>query len=167
MRKTDKVVFADEPTTPSDQPSSSEPWHIIVADDEGMVHMITEMALKDYAFEGRGLEIHSAYSAKQMLKIMAELPSKVAVILLDVVMESLEAGLQAVPLIRDELHDREVRIVIRTGQAGRTAVSDIIRTYDINDFHEKTHLDHNKLINVVTLALRNYRDILHANKQES
>jgi CheY-like chemotaxis protein len=135
-------------------------WNVIVADDEGMVHMVTEMALKNLEFEGKPLKLHNAYSAKQTIDLMRELPNRVAIILLDIVMESLDAGLQAVPLIRDEMTDHEVRIIVRTGQAGRTAQDDIIRQYDINDFYDKVSLDHDKLINAVTLALRNYRDIL-------
>jgi CheY-like chemotaxis protein len=139
---------------------SENAWNVIIADDEGMVHMVTEMALKNIEFDGKPLKIHSAYTAKQTLDIIRELPDRVAVILLDIVMETLDAGLQAVPLIRDELTDHEVRIVVRTGQAGRNAQDDIIRNYDINDFYDKATLDHDKLINAVILALRNYRDIL-------
>lgn len=139
-------------------------WNIVVADDEGMVHMVTEMALRDMKFEGKPVQLHSAYSAKQTLEILRELPNRVAIILLDIVMESLDAGLQAVPYIRDELTDHEVRIIVRTGQAGRTARDDIIRAYDINDFYDKVSLDHEKLVNAVTLALRNYRDILYARR---
>jgi len=135
-------------------------WHIIVADDEGMVHMVTEMALQNMEFEGKPLELHNAYTAQEAIEIMRDLPNRVAVVLLDIVMESLDAGLKAVPLIRDELTNHEVRIVVRTGQAGRSAQDDIIREYDINDFYDKVALDHDKLINAVTLALRNYRDIL-------
>lgn len=146
----------EKKTTPEDV------WNIIVADDEGMVHMVTEMALKDMEFEGKPLKLHSAYTAKQTIQLIQDLPSRVAIILLDIVMESLDAGLQAIPIIRDEITDHEVRIIIRTGQAGRNAQDDIIRNYDINDFYDKVSLDHDRLINAVTLALRNYRDILRA-----
>lgn len=139
---------------------SEDVWNVIVADDEGMVHMVTEMALKNMEFEGKPLKLHSAYTAKQTIELMRELPNHVAIILLDIVMESLDAGLEAVPLIRDELTNHEVRIIIRTGQAGRSAQDDIIREYDVNDFYDKVSLDHDRLINAVTLSLRNYRDIL-------
>ena len=140
--------------------ASEDVWNIIVADDEGMVHMVTEMALKNMEFDGKPLKLHSAYTAKQTLQLIRDLPNRVAIILLDIVMETLDAGLEAVPLIRDEITDHEVRIIIRTGQAGRSAQDDIIRNYDINDFYDKVSLDHDRLINAVTLALRNYRDIL-------
>ena len=161
-----KIIFAPEDNSTKESLNMEEPWHVVVADDEGMVHMVTEMALQDFSFENRSLKLHNAYSAKEMLDIMKDMPDKIAIVLLDVVMESLNAGLEAVPLIRDEINDREVRIIIRTGQAGRTAIADIIKDYDINDIHEKTALDHTKLINVVTLALRNYRDICYAKNGE-
>ena len=158
----DKMIFAPEPKKKKKHSKDEEPWNIIVADDEGMVHMVTEMALRDYEFEDRPIKLHSTYSAKETVEAIKKFPDgeKIAIILLDVVMESLDAGLKAVPLIREG--NREVRIIIRTGQAGRTALTDIIHNYDVNDIHEKTALDHTKLINVVTLALRNYRDICDA-----
>lgn len=151
----------------STKAASSDVWNVIVADDEGMVHMVTEMALKGLEFEGKPVQLHSAYTAKQALELMRELPNRVAIILLDIVMESLDAGLRAVPIIRDELTDHEVRIIIRTGQAGRNAQGDIIRQFDINDFYDKVALDHDKLISAVTLALRNYRDILRAKSSDT
>lgn len=143
---------------------TTDAWNVIVADDEGMVHMVTEMALKNVEFEGKSIKIHSAYTAEQTINLVRELPNRVAIILLDIVMETLDAGLTAVPIIRDELTDHEVRIIIRTGQAGRNAQDDIIREYDINDFYDKATLDHDRLINAIILALRNYRDILEAKK---
>lgn len=138
--------------------NNGEPWIILVADDDGSIHLVTEMVLRDFEFEEKPLKILRAYSAKEALKVVEEEP-KIAVILLDVVMETLNAGLDAVPVIRGKLKNREVRIIIRTGHAGRATVSDIIRQYDINDLKNKSYLDHDKLIDVVTMALRNYRDI--------
>lgn len=135
-----------------------EPWIVLVADDDGSIHLVTEMVLRDFVFDEKPLKILKAYSARETLDILEKEP-KIAVILLDVVMESLNAGLDAVPIIRNQLKNREVRIIIRTGQAGSATVSSIVRQYDINDFKNKAYLNHDKLIDTVTLALRNYRDI--------
>ncbi len=145
--------------------NTNEPWIVLVADDDGSIHLVTEMVLRDFEFEDKPLKLLKAYSARQTLEIMENEP-KVAIILLDVVMESLNAGLDAVPIIRNKLKNREVRIIVRTGQAGKATVSDIIRQYDINDFKNKSYLDHDKLVDVVTMALRNYRDIKLASNEK-
>lgn len=146
------------PERKEDKTNEKEPWIVLVADDDGSIHLVTEMVLSNFKFEDKPIKILKAYSARETLDVLEKEP-KVAVILLDVVMESLNAGLDAVPIIRNQLKNREVRIIIRTGQAGSATVSDIIRQYDINDFKNKVYLDHDKLIDIVTLALRNYRDI--------
>src|SRR5262249_21695360 len=51
------------------------------------------------------------------------------------------------------------RIVLRTGQPGQAPEEDVIKTYDINDYKEKTELTKRKLITVFYSALRSYRDI--------
>lgn len=146
--------------------NKNEPWIVLVADDDGSIHLVTEMVLRDFEFEERPVKLMRAYSARETIEVLEEEP-KVAVLLLDVVMESLNAGLDAVPIIRNKLKNRKVRIIIRTGQAGSATVSDIIRQYDINDFKNKSYLDHDKLVDVVTMALRNYRDIKLASNENN
>jgi len=138
--------------------TGKDPWLVLVADDDGSIHLVTEMVLSDFEFEDKPIKILKAYSARETIEVLESEP-KIAVLLLDVVMESLNAGLDAVPIIRNKLQNRKVRIIVRTGQAGSATVSEIIRQYDINDFKNKAYLDHDKLIDVVTMALRNYRDI--------
>ena len=152
----DDIIFAKEDEEIIE--NKKEPWIVLVADDDGTIHLVTEMVLRDFEFENRPVKLLKAYSAKQTLEVLKKDP-KIAVILLDVVMESINAGLDAVPLIRNELGNRKVRIIIRTGHAGSATVSEIIRQYDINDFKSKGHLDNDRLKDTVTLALRNYRDI--------
>ncbi|MBL0029243.1 MAG: hypothetical protein IPO95_09300 [Rhodanobacteraceae bacterium] len=65
--------------------------------------------------------------------------------LLDVVMESDQAGLDLVKVIRNELGNRFVRIVLRTGQPGQAPEQDVIANYDINDYKDKTELTAQKL----------------------
>jgi len=81
----------------------------------------------------------------------------IAVVLLDVVMETETAGLELVREIREDLGNRAVRIVLRTGQAPEESV---IRDYDINDYKTKAELTKRKLEPTLHVALRGYRDIL-------
>ena len=77
--------------------------------------------------------------------------------LLDVVMESDDAGLRLVRHIRSELGNRRVRIILRTGQPGQAPERRVIVDYDINDYKAKTELTADKLFTSLTAALRAYQ----------
>ena len=153
----DQLLFADEPTDAAFV-TESGPWKVIIADDEREVHSITEMVLSDYVFEARGLEFLSAYSGKEARQLIGEHPDT-AIILLDVVMENKDSGLEVIRHIREELANRFVRIILRTGQPGEAPETEVITQYDINDYKEKTELTSQKLFTTVTTALRAYRDL--------
>ena len=135
-----------------------EKWKIIIADDDEEVHSMTRMVLDDYSFDGRGLALLHAYSGTETLRLLSENPDT-AMILLDVVMESEDAGLKIVHTIRREMGNRFVQIVLRTGQPGKAPEARVITEYDINDYKEKTELTVQKLYTMLTSSLRAYRDL--------
>ena len=83
----------------------------------------------------------------------------VAVVLLDVIMESDTAGLDLVEFIRNELKNDTVRIILRTGQPGQAPERRVIVDYDINDYKAKTELTADKLFTALTAALRSYQQL--------
>ncbi len=135
-----------------------KPWKILVADDEPDVHTVTRLALRHMQFHDRGLEILSAYSAAEAYQILTE-HTDIAVLLLDVVMETPDAGLQLVHRIRQELGNPLVRIVLRTGQPGQAPEQEVIVNYDINDYKAKTELTTQKLYTTVIASLRSYESL--------
>lgn len=157
MSDNDDIIFADE-TQEEPTISIRHKWKLLVVDDDDFVHKVTAMVLQDYTFEGCGIEILDAYSAKEGMKLLAENPDT-AVILLDVVMETSQAGLDMAAWIRDELKNTMVRIILRTGQPGEAPEQEVIFKYDINDYKEKSELTSQKLATTVTTAIRSYRDI--------
>lgn len=150
-------VFAEEaPPSPAGVPA--RPWKVVVADDDAEVHDISNRVLSGLHFEGRPVQCLSAHSGAETLSLMREHPD-VALLLLDVVMESDDAGLAVVRQVREILGNGFVRIVLRTGQAGCAPEESVVIDYDINDYKEKTELTARKLITTVVAALRAYRDI--------
>jgi signal transduction histidine kinase/CheY-like chemotaxis protein len=144
---------------PGDEPPEEGPrWKVAVIDDEPAVHDGTRFALSDYRLNGQGLEILSAYSAAEGRELMRNHPD-VAVVLLDVIMESDTAGLNLVEFIRDELKNDTVRIILRTGQPGQAPERRVIVDYDINDYKAKTELTADKLFTALTAALRSYQQL--------
>ena len=142
---------------------SISPWKIIIADDDRDIHLITQAVLTHFEFEGRGLRFISAYSGEETKKAVRENPDT-AVILLDVVMETDDAGLKVAQYIREELGNQFIRIILRTGQPGQAPEMRVIQDYDINDYKEKTELTANKLFTTVIASIRNYRDLIHLEK---
>lgn len=135
------------------------PWKVLVVDDEPEVHAVTRLALHDFVFSDRPLQLISAYSAKEARTLLDE-HADIAVILLDVVMETDHAGLDLVHHIREELGNSSVRIILRTGQAGQAPQRDVIANYDINDYKDKTELTSLRLFTSMHSSLRSYRDII-------
>src|SRR6188472_1976595 len=82
-----------------------------------------------------------------------------AVVLLDVVMESEGAGLELVEYIRNEIKNETVRIILRTGQPGQAPERRVIVDYDINDYKAKTELTADKLFTALTAALRSHQQL--------
>lgn len=140
-------------------------WKVLIIDDEKDIHSVTKFALDDYIFENKKLKFISAYNAKEAREIL-EKEDDIAMTLLDIVMEEDDAGLKLVKYIRDELKNRFLRIILRTGQPGIVPENEIVLKYDINDYKSKTELTDKKLFTVVTTALRSYQDLIKIVEQE-
>jgi diguanylate cyclase (GGDEF)-like protein len=135
------------------------PWRILIVDDDLEVHAVTRLILAKTLFKDRKVELLSAYSAAEAQQIL-QTESDIAVILLDVMMETEDAGLQLVQTIREDLDNKAVRIILRTGQPGHAPEERIIIDYDINDYKSKSELTSQKLFTSVIASLRAYETIV-------
>lgn len=133
-------------------------WRVLIVDDDEDVHQSTEFALANTPVLGRPLRFLHAYSAAEARRVLTA-SQDIAVILLDVVMEREDAGLQLVRVVREELDIREARIILRTGQPGYAPELEAIRDYDINDYKTKSELSRNRLYASLTAAIRCYEQI--------
>ncbi|MDQ2105873.1 DUF3369 domain-containing protein [Azospirillum isscasi] len=157
----DDFLFLDDQDGDGEtgSPGTGNRWKMMIVDDEPEVHSITKLVLADFAYKGRPAHFISAYSAAEARKIL-EREEDIAIILLDVVMETDDAGLQLVHHIREELKNRHVRIILRTGQPGQAPERAVILDYDINDYKAKTQLTAQQLFTTTVAALRSYEDIM-------
>lgn len=154
----DDFLFADDQFD-EDEVATNGSWKVLIVDDEPEVHAVTKLALSDFTFQDRSLEFISAYSGEEGKQLIAKHPDA-AIILLDVVMETDDAGLQVARFIREEAKNQKIRIILRTGQPGQAPERQVIVNYDINDYKSKTELTAQKLFTVVMSSLRAYRDII-------
>ena len=133
-------------------------WRVLIVDDEEDVHAVTKMILGRLRFKDRAIETVSAYSAEEAKRLLREQDS-LSIVLLDVVMETDDAGLKLVEFIRDELGNKAIRIILRTGQPGQAPEESVIVDYDINDYKAKSELTAQRLVTTVVTALRSYETI--------
>ena len=134
-------------------------WRVLIVDDDVDVHAVTRLALRNVSFKGRELELFSAYSGAEAFDTLRDTPD-IALVLLDVVMETDDAGLILARRIREELDNAIVRVVLRTGQPGQAPEQRVIIEYDINDYKAKTELTTQKLFTTVISALRAYESLM-------
>ncbi len=153
----DELLFADE--TDVVNPKIVDTIKVLIVDDEEEVHVVTKLVLNDFVFEGKKIELLSVYSASEAKEVLLK-QEDIALILLDVVMERADAGLELVKYIREVMGNSLVRIVLRTGQPGEAPEARVIVEYDINDYKEKTELTAQKLLTTLISALRSHRDLL-------
>ncbi len=152
-------LFAEEEDLFATEKSPVLAWKMLIVDDEADVHQMTRVVLENFTYEDKPLEILNAYSAEQAKQLLVQ-HSNIALILLDVVMETHDAGLKLAEYIRETLKNEFVRIVLRTGQPGYAPEKEVICKYDINDYTNKAELTAQKIFTLVTANLRAYSDLV-------
>jgi len=136
--------------------SLEQKYKVLIVDDDKSVHIVTKLSLKEFIFEGYTLEFASAFSEKEAKEILSQSDDFV-IILLDVIMEKDDSGFRVANFIRNELNNKMMRIILRTGQHGNAPESEIITRYDINDYRSKTELSAERLFSLMYTSIRNYK----------
>ena len=133
-------------------------WTALIVDDDPAVHDVTRILLARASFENRSVDLHHAHSATEARAFLEHHP-ETALVLLDVVMETEDAGLRLCGYIRETLGNHDVQIVLRTGQPGQAPEREVILDYEINGYFLKTELTAQKLHSIIICALRTWNYI--------
>jgi len=157
----DTLFFVDDET----DTTSDDTWKILVVDDDEAVHSITKVALQNKSFDGKRLSILNAMSAEEAKEVLAK-HADITLALIDVMMETPDAGLKLVDHIRKELDNSLIRLVLRTGQPDQIPENEIVERYDINDYKEKTELTAQKLYTLVRMSIKQYVQLKKLKEQE-
>lgn len=150
-----ELYLSDEPLELND---NATVWKILVVDDERDVHEITKLALSGFIYQGKRLELMHAYSSMEGIK-MITMNQDIAVVLLDVVMETRLAGLDFVKFVRQSLQNSIVRIILRTGQPGAIPEKEVAEKYQIDDYRLKTELYASRLSTLVLTSIRTFESM--------
>jgi len=157
MSSSDEIDFLPE-NAPVTATPALPPWKVLLVDDEPGVHAATRLALGGIHFRNREIEFISAYNSQEAINALRE-HGDIAVMFLDVVMETDDAGLKVARQLRAEGFNL-VRVILRTGHPGYAPEREVIVNYDIHDYKEKSTLDFSKLFSCLISALRAYDDLV-------
>ena len=131
-------------------------WVVLSVEDNQPYQDVLESALQEVVFEGRKIEILRASSAASAATILSK-RQDISVILLDIVMETDDAGFYLIDTIRNVIGDELIRIVVLTGQPGVKPHDNAINEYNISEYWNKTDLSADKLKSVVVSNLRTWQ----------
>jgi len=151
-------LFADHEDEANPVAEIRDFWDVLIVDDDPEIHSVTKLALSGVTFWEKGIRFHDAFSGKEAIEILSQ-PNSICVVLLDVVMETDDAGFHVVRLVREQLNNRFIRIILRTGQPGFAPEENVIREYDINDYKTKTELTRSKLVTSLMTAIRSFEQL--------
>ncbi len=139
-------------------------YRVLIVDDEPDVLTVTRMSLRTVSHAGRPLRLLTAASGAEAVRMVAADPD-IALVFMDVVMESSNAGLEACRAIREQLGNRLVRLVVRTGQPGTVPERETIEAYDIDGYLAKAEITSSRLYSTVRTALRAYDQLWQLERQ--
>lgn len=148
----DVIEFLAEDSDPQEFRKSIPSWKILIVDDDQNVHETTLLALTGLKIHGKSLEFLHAFTAKEAHQMLLENPDT-SLVLLDVVMETVDAGLKLVNIIRNDLQNSSLRIVLRTGQPGYAPEQLVSKEFVIDGYATKSKLTRSMLISVLTDTL--------------
>ena len=152
-------ILEFEPETGEDGGAPrARPFTVLSVDDDPAFQQSLRLALADFRFNDSPLRLVTASSAAEAEELLAADPD-ISAVLLDVVMESDDAGLRLVRSVRERLGNAEVRIVLLTGQPGMAPMRQTLEQLDISDYWLKTDLYRERLHGIVTGSLRTWREI--------
>ncbi len=140
-------------------------WKVLLVDDEPDIHALFHLVLDSIVVEEKNLQLFSASSMQEAKYLLKEHPD-MAVVLLDVVMETENAGLEFVQYIRNELNNHLIQIVLVTGQPGYAPQTEVVVDYDINGYRLKSDLTVDKIFSSVYVALRQHNSMLKVIEQK-
>lgn len=134
---------------------STKRCRILTVEDDIAYQETLLLSLKALNYGDREVEFLTANSALEAATVLAKYPD-ISIVLLDVVMEEDDSGLRLVRSIRSGLGNQLVRIVLLTGQPGMMPLDDLMESYDVDDYWNKSDLSFEHLQTIMLGNLRTW-----------
>jgi len=147
----DEFIFSDEEIVPD--LGEHDIWTILVVDDDQDVHIATRLTLDKVVIAGRSLTLIDVNSGREAIQTLKN-NKAIDLVLLDMVMESSEAGLEVANWLRHEAGcQARPNIILRTGQPGLLTKSDLLQNPDFDAVVEKSSITRSNFITLLTRIL--------------
>jgi signal transduction histidine kinase len=130
-------------------------WKVLITDDQEMIHVMIKHYLKDYQFQGIGLQFIDAFSGQEARSLLKK-NYDIAVVILDVMLESPDTGFQIVQYIRETLNNKILKIIMLTGKLDIEKAKFFFMKYEIDIYCPK--YDINKIFFMMTASLRAFQN---------
>lgn len=150
--------FFPEPDPPIEDRIPVNSLKLLTVDDDQDFQKSLAFTLADMTILGRPIEVTQCFSMAEASAVLAG-RRDFGVVLLDVVMETNDAGLRLVKAIREVLGNSEIRIVLVTGQPGLAPIADVMRDCDINEYCMKPDLSLSRLVSILTAEFRTFAQL--------
>lgn len=148
----DLVDFAEDHDAAKDS-HAARPWSIVVIDDDDEVHRAIDLALGGINVLGRPLRMSHCHSAAAARTELFDEGAQVDLVLLDVVMETADAGLDLLEELRSLPATRDLPVLLHTGQPGQAPEAAVRSRYDISGYLTKSNVTRPTLIAALEAAL--------------
>lgn len=150
-----RLVEFDKASENAVQQQSQTGWTVLSVEDDSLYQQTLRLALKDLEVNGKRINLLTTSSASEASLVLSS-RDDISVILLDVVMETDDAGLRLVDTIRNVIGNNRVRIILLTGQPGMAPHEDVMKKYDIDEYWIKTDTSEAQLRSSVTSNIRTW-----------
>lgn len=134
---------------------------VLVVDDDPDVLAVSKLVMRNFTAFGVPINVHTATSkadaiAQLTTTLALPLPgqSLAGVMIIDVVMETDQAGLELCQYVREEMDNKMSQIYIRTGQPGVAPEREVIERYDISGYFTKVEATEDKLYTMIKAGIR-------------
>jgi len=131
-------------------------WKILLVDDDDELHSAIETAAKNIRINHKKLLALHARNPQETKNLLQK-HKDIAVVFIDISMQTPKSGLELVSYIRHDLNDKLMRIIL-VASSNETPMppEKIIEQYDINDYKEYDEISGRKLFNVIRTAIKQY-----------
>ena len=158
----EELAFAPEGMLKPHYNPDNKDIYVMVADDDEATHTATSLVLSKMQLPGYNIRVTHTYSANDTIAALQANEQEVAVVILDIVMESDDAGFKVVDFIRTRHINPDIRILVRSGQPGvRRREAEIVENYDVDGYLDKVELVAYRLRNHILTNMRGYIKTKH------
>ncbi len=131
---------------------------ILIVDDDPEVLLATKMSLKRAQYQDGRFKLLTAASGREALEILRQTPD-VAVTVIDQIMETETAGIEACLRIRRDLGLRRMRLILRSGVADRMPTGEGFAELELSSVLPKGEMTPESLLASLHSALDTYYTI--------